>query len=79
MSATPSLVGLHGKEKACCSVVICGLRPTLVSSGTRGTRNAGARSRQDCRSDKEYTKVTFWPDFSRFGMTSLDPAGTGSF
>lgn len=26
----------------------------------------------DCRSDKEYTKVTFWPDFSRFGMTSLD-------
>ena len=26
-------------------------------------------------SGQEYTKVTFWPDFSRFGMTALDGKG----
>lgn len=25
-----------------------------------------------CNAPKEYTKVTFFPDFSRFGMTALD-------
>ena len=25
-----------------------------------------------CNAPKEYTKVTFFPDFSRFGMTGLD-------
>eukprot|EP00930_Biecheleria_cincta_P068889 TRINITY_DN56718_c0_g1_i1.p1 TRINITY_DN56718_c0_g1~~TRINITY_DN56718_c0_g1_i1.p1 ORF type:complete len:1479 (+),score=323.22 TRINITY_DN56718_c0_g1_i1:52-4488(+) len=31
-----------------------------------------APSISDCRGDKEYTKITFWPDFARFGMTGLD-------
>ncbi|CAE8679732.1 unnamed protein product, partial [Polarella glacialis] len=30
----------------------------------------------DC-SGKEFTRVTFWPDFARFGMTSLDLDITG--
>ena len=27
---------------------------------------------EDCKSQSEYTKVTFFPDFPRFGMNGLD-------
>lgn len=30
------------------------------------------RLAEACNAAKEYTKVTFFPDFSRFGMTGLD-------